>query len=914
MPEPEQQARNNIDEMLRQAGWEVQDRDQINLGASLGVAVREYPTEHGQADYALFVDKKAAGIIEAKPEGATLSGVSDQSREYAESFPEDVPHIELPLRFRYESTGVETQFTDNADPDPRQRRIFHIHQPETLQEWGRQSKTLRARLKEMPDLPQGRLYDCQFEAIKNLEQSLANNRPRSLIQMATGSGKTFMAVTECYRLLKHAKAHRILFLVDRNNLGKQAANEFAQYTPEDDNRNFPELFNVQHLTTSAFDPVNKVVISTIQRLYSMLKGEELEPEADDTSPFEQEEQDSPVEVEYNPDLPPETFDFIIVDECHRSIYNKWRQVLDYFDAFVIGLTATPAKQTFGFFNQNLVMEYPHERAVADNVNVGYDVYRIKTEITEEGSTIERGDTIKKRDKRTRQEMWETLDEDMGYSPTELDRNVVAQDQIRTIMKSFRQSLDDMFPDRDEVPKTLVFAKNDAHAEDIVHITRRVFDKGNQFCKKITYRSEGDPEELIQRFRTDYHPRIAVSVDMISTGTDVKPIECLLFMRDVNSRTYFEQMKGRGTRTISENDLRAVTPDARTKTHFVIVDAVGVCQSEKTDSRSLEREPSISFEQLVQDIAQGKRDEDRVTTLASRLSRFDKSMNPDQKQQLETATDQPDLQAITNDLLDAVEPEQQQKRAQERFDTDDPTDEQLEQARQQLVNDACEPFDDPDYRDTLMDVKQQNTQYVDTVSSDSVISAEYDAEAKEESKGVVDTFREFLAENRDEITALQIVYNRPYGEEKLTFDQIKELADAIQRPPYQITPQRLWKAYERLEESVEQGARTDVQLTDIISILRYELNEIDELKPFAETVDERFESWLQDQKSDGNTFTDAQLEWLNMIKEEIAKNVYVQPEDFQMPPFHDRGGLVRARELFGDDLNDLLEELHRALAA
>lgn len=765
----------------------------------------------------------------------------------------------------------------------------------------------------MPELNKGNLRDCQYEAITGLEKSLAEGRPRSLIQMATGSGKTYMAVTECYRLLKHAKAERILFLVDRSNLGKQAASEFADYTHPNDNRKFTELYNVRQMQSNKVDSTDKVVISTIQRIFSMLKGEELDETQELESGFETESDAAdPVEVEYNDQLRPEHFDFIIIDECHRSIYNKWRQVLDYFDAFLIGLTATPAKKTFGFFKQNLVTEYPHERAVADNVNVDYDVYQIKTRISEKGGRLESGDPVKKRDKMTREELWETLDQDMGYAPTELDRDVVAEDQIRTVIQTFRNSLDEMFPSRDEVPKTLVFAKNDSHADDIVHMIRREFDRSNDFCKKITYKSSEDPEDLISRFRNDFNPRIAVSVDMISTGTDVKPIECLLFMRDVKSRTYFEQMKGRGTRTIDSNDLQAVTPDAERKTHFVIVDAVGVCESEKTDSRSLDRDPSIAFDKLVKDISRGIRDEDRVSTLASRLSRFDKSLDPDERSELEQTTDQPHLQSITNDLLDAVEPDQQIERAKEKFDTDDPDDDQIEEATQDLINDACEPFDDPDYRETLLDVKKRNKQYIDTVTRDEVIGAEFDEEAKEKSKNIVDTFREFLDENKDEISALQIIYNQPYGREELTFEQIKELADAIEKPPYQIAPDRLWKAYERLDGTESQ--RADVQLTDIVSILRYELDEIDELKPFEETVEERFESWLENQQSDGREFTDTQLEWLEMIKEEIARNVHVEPNDLQMHPFHDRGGIVKAKKLFGDDLNDLLEELNRSLAA
>ncbi len=639
---PEEKARQQIDRMLEAAGWKVQDLRDLNLSAGLGVAVREFPLQSGEADYLLFVNRQAVGVVEAKPEGTTLSGVAEQSEKYLAGVPANLPHVQEPLPFGYESTGVETFFRDLRDPDPRSRRVFSFHRPETLREWivQPQGLTLRARLRYLPPLITTGLRDCQIEAITNLERSFAEARPRALIQMATGSGKTYTAVSSVYRLIKFANARRILFLVDRKTLGKQTFTEFQQYVTPDDGRKFTELYNAQHLTSNALDPVNRVVITTIQRLYSMLRGEaEFDDELDDTSLFDLAPADAkPKEVVYNPKIPIETFDFIITDECHRSIYNLWRQVLEYFDAFLVGLTATPSKQTIGFFNQNLVMEYSHERAVADDVNVGYDVYRIKTEITERGGKVDAGFYVDKRDKLTRRMRWEQLDEELEYAPNQLDRDVVAPNQIRTVIRTFRDRLfTEIFPGRQELPKTLIFAKDDSHAEDIVQIVREEFGKGNEFCKKITYKTMGESTDtLIASFRNSYNPRIAVTVDMISTGTDIKPLECLIFMRDIKSSVYFEQMKGRGTRTISSTDFEAVTPDAKQKTHFVIVDAVGVCENDKTDSRPLERKRSVPFDKLVQQVALGIRDEDTLTSLAGRLARLDREMGEKDRQEVANA--------------------------------------------------------------------------------------------------------------------------------------------------------------------------------------------------------------------------------------------------------------------------------------
>jgi type I restriction enzyme R subunit len=916
---PEEKARQRIDQLLEAAGWVIQDVQQLNLGASLGVAVREFPLTSGEADYLLFVDRKAAGVVEAKPEGTTLSGVADQSAKYVTGIPENLPHVQEPLPFAYESTGVETFFTDLRDPQPRSRRVFAFHKPETLKEWLSQQDTLRARLRNMPPLIRGGLRDCQIEAIESLEKSFAEARPRALIQMASGGGKTFAAISSIYRLVKFANAKRVLFLVDRSNLGRQTKMEFQQYITPDDGRKFTELYNVQHLTSNTLDPVSRVCITTIQRLYSMLKGEpEFDAELEEQSIFDISPKDvKPKEVAYNPQIPIETFDFIITDECHRSIYHLWRQVLEYFDAFIVGLTATPSKQTLGFFNQNLVTEYSHERAVADGVNAGYEVYRIKTEITEKGSKVEAGFYVDKRNKLNRQVRWEQLDEDLEYAPTQLDRDVVAPDQIRTIIRTFKERLfTEIFPGRKEVPKTLIFAKDDSHAEDIVHIVREEFGKGNDFCKKITYRTMGEKaEDLIASFRNSYNPRIAVTVDMISTGTDIKPLECLIFMRDVKSRVYFEQMKGRGTRTLSPTELNAVTPDATHKTHFVIVDAVGVCENDKTDSRPLEKKRSVPFDKLITSVALGNRDEDTLTSLAGRLARLDREIGETDRKEIEGAAQGKPLKHIINSLLDAVDPDKKLEKAKQIFGTDTPTDQQIKKASEELAKQACMPFDNPNLRNTIIDIKRRNEQIIDTVSKDAVILAGFDDKAKEKARTIVDTFKKFIEENKDELTALQIIYSRPYGKRYLTYKEIKQLADAMKKPQYNhLTPDLVWQAYEKLERARVRGAGAQKILTNIISLVRFAIGQSDVLEPFPEAVNRRFSQWLAEQEKSGRHFTPTQKAWLEMIKGHIATSASIGTGDFENTPFLQRGGLVKANDVFEQELDKILEEMNKVLVA
>ncbi|MFH1252431.1 MAG: type I restriction-modification enzyme R subunit C-terminal domain-containing protein [bacterium] len=914
---PEELARQHIDQLLMQSGWSIQNVKAINLGVSLGVAVREFPTDAGPADYMLFIDRKAVGVIEAKPEGTTLGGVHEQTVKYGAHFPEQFPHVQLPLPFNYESTGIETYFSDLRDPDYRSRRVFTFHQPETLQEYLRDTLTLRGHLKQLPELDIAGLRKCQIEAITKLEKSFHNTRPRALIQMATGSGKTFTAVSFVYRLIKFAKAKRILFLVDRKTLGRQTRGEFANYRTPDDGRLFTELYNVQLLSTNIIDPVNKVCITTIQRLYSMLRGEPIDDDLEEHSLYDvTDETTDPKEVVYNPNIPIEMFDFIITDECHRSIYNQWRQVLEYFDAFIIGLTATPSKQTLGFFNQNLVMEYTHERAVADRVNVGFEVYRINTQITKGGSTVDAGFYIDKRDKDTREIRWERLDEDLKYTANELDRNVVSESQIRTVVRTFRDKLPtEIFPGRSEVPKTLVFAKDDSHAEDIVRIVREEFGKGDEFCKKITYRTTGETtENLIASFRNSYDPRIAVTVDMISTGTDIKPLECLLFMRDVRSRLYFEQMIGRGTRTIDSNDLRAVTPGVRDKTHFIVVDAIGVTESVKIDSRPMERKPTVPFDKLILSVAMGSHDKETLTSLAGRLSRLGVQLDKRQQEKVTQLANGKDLPQIVNQLLDTVDPDTIKETAQKSFNTVLPTAEQLQSTYQQMSMDACRVFDNPDFRDTLILLKKKHEQVIDIISQDTVLDAGFDSDSKEKAKAVTEQFREFLQTEKDEITALQIIYNQPYSKRHLTYEMIRDLAESMQNPPYNLDTDLVWQAFEQLDKDRVHKRSPHKLLTDVIALVRYGLGKTDRLNPFTEIIEQRFADWMSNQAKAGNVFTPEQREWLTMIKEHVAASAEITTDDFDEVPFNNKGGLSKVYTLFGERLNPILNELNEVLTA
>lgn len=906
MPTPEQKSRQIIDQQLQAAGWIVQDRDNMALGAALGVAVREYPLATGPCDYLLFVDRKACGIIEAKPAGKTLSAVADQASRYQHQLPSHLATWGDPLRFDYEATGAETLFSDRLDPAPRSRYLFAFHRPDTLHEWLKAASSLRARLAHMPALVTEGLRDCQVEAIAALEQSLSDGRPRALVQMTMGAGKTFAAATQAYRLLAHGGAKRILFLVDRNNLGRQTLKEFQAYRPPGTGRLFTELYNVQRLGPAGLDPNASVVISTIQRVYAQLAEEELSEDDEEASGYEVDG-GTTKQVAYNPAMPPETFDFVIVDECHRSIYGNWRQVLEYFDAFTIGLTATPSVHTLGYFQKNLVAEYPYERSVIDGVNVPFEVFRIRTEIGERGGRIKAGFSVPRRDRHTRRQRYEELAEDMIYAPTDLDRSVIAPNQIRLILETYRDTLPkELFPGRTEVPKTLIFAKDDHHAEEIVYIAREVFGKGNDFAKKITYSAEA-PEARIAEFRNSYHPRIAVTVDMIATGTDIKPVETLIFLRDVRSSLYFEQMKGRGVRTIQTADLKMVTPDADRKERFILIDAVGVTESIKQVAKPLERKRAVSFDKLLEHVASGRNDADLVSSLAGRLAALERKLTAEDHEEIAKTSGGRTLNQIAATLLDSIDNDRVAEA------TPPPvTDQALEETGRKMRDEALRVLADaPKLRRLLIDLKKQSEVYIDEFSRDQVITKGFDEKAAREA---IAKFGDFLEKQQDELTALTILYGKPARLQRLTYNSVDELRHTLAKPPWLLEPVAIWGAYKRLSGGKVSADPARV-LTDIVALVRYALGQHDMLEPLAADVNRRFNLWLGREKKAGREYDVDQTGWLEAIRDHLAANIDLSLRDLQeQPGFVERGGVIAARRAFGDRLNGIIEELPDALVA
>ena len=627
---PEEKARVIIDRMFEEAGWKVVDRDKYapNMTA---VAIREgLMVGNREADYLLFLNGKAVGVLEAKRIETDINSdiVQEQARLYTRSCPKwcQAWFPNLPLPLAYVANSRDLMFYDTRKSNSEFEYCKKIHTPKEV----KKLLSLEDDYVGLPTLSPKGLRACQYEAITQLEQSFRNGENRALMVLATGAGKTYTACLAAYRMLAFTPMKRILFLVDRNNLGKQAETEFGTFRLTENGDPFNTIFTVNRLKSSSVPTDSNVVISTIQRLFSLLKGDEITDNDED----DEEIEDKEIMLPENPNLLSDFFDMIIIDECHRSIYGNWQKVLNYFSkAKLIGLTATPIPETKAFFNGNIIVNYTLEKSIVDGVNVDCRVYRIKTQATENGGAILEGDKVKRETCYTGQVQTISNQETKNYTREELNRSIINPAQIKLILETYRDAVyTEMFtepqrePNMDYLPKTLIFALNENHATNIVQIAKEVFGHNdNRFVQKITY-SAGDSNELIRQFRNDKDFRIAVTCTLVATGTDIKPLEVVMFMRDVASEPLYIQMKGRGVRTIGDEQLRNVTPNAYSKDCFFLVDAVGVTEHEKSITSPSDSATTklISLKELLEKITHGNVSDENLRLLASRLSRMPSS--------------------------------------------------------------------------------------------------------------------------------------------------------------------------------------------------------------------------------------------------------------------------------------------------
>ena len=857
---PEEKARVIIDRMFEEAGWKVVDRDKYapNMTA---VAIREgLMVGNREADYLLFLNGKAVGVLEAKRIETDINSdiVQEQARLYARSCPKWCqawfPNIPLPLA--YVANSRDLMFYDTRKSNSEFEYCKKIHTPKEV----KKLLGLEDDYVGLPTLSPKGLRACQYEAITQLEQSFRNGENRALMVLATGAGKTYTACLAAYRMLAFTPMKRILFLVDRNNLGKQAETEFGTFRLTENGDPFNTIFTVNRLKSSSVPTDSNVVISTIQRLFSLLKGDEITDNDED----DEEIEDKEIMLPENPNLLSDFFDMIIIDECHRSIYGNWQKVLNYFSkAKLIGLTATPVPETKAFFNGNIIVNYTLEKSIVDGVNVDCRVYRIKTQATENGGAILEGDKVKRETCYTGQVQTINNQETKNYTREELNRSIINPAQIKLILETYRDAVyTEMFtdpqrePNMDYLPKTLIFALNENHATNIVKIAKEVFGHDdNRFVQKITY-SAGDSNELIRQFRNDKDFRIAVTCTLVATGTDIKPLEVVMFMRDVASEPLYVQMKGRGVRTIGDEQLRNVTPNAYSKDCFFLVDAVGVTEHEKVITSPSEGATSklMSLKELLEKITHGNVSDDYLRLLASRLSRIShKCEEKDREKFISLA--HISMMDIASNIFDALE----QGSLPEYVNVNEPNT-----TRKALVHNIA---NEPDAREFLLIL---NAGFIETLmpGEDTLISKGF---SQEEAQTATSAFEAYCEEHKDEIEALRIIYNN-HGE-PLTYAMLKDLENRLKFVSSKFNTSLLWNSYAIINPQMVKHSSTKEEkeaLTNIIQLVRYAFHQIERLESLYPSASQRFNLWCgQNQRP----LTEEQIGVMQQVFSYIASNGY-----------------------------------------
>lgn len=826
---PEEKARVKIDKQLNNAGWDIVDRK--DYLPNYAMAVKEALMQGGkESDYLLFVDNKAIGVVEAKKESDSLGPkVASQAEHYAKT-----PQNWYGLWFQgliplvYLANGNKIYFKNMlTDSDGDYVELGEMHSPKKmLQLIGKKSE-----YGALPRIEKRGLRDCQYDAEVNLEKSLKQGKKKALAVLATGSGKTYLACLASYRLLNYTSTKRVLFLVDRNNLARQTETEFSLFDRTENQQPMSSLYQINRLKNKD-DIGGDIVISTIQKLFAVLTGQTItddDEDKEDEKFFSFKDTDSNqtvVSLGNDLKLPPDYFQFIIIDECHRSIYGKWQSVLNYFKgATILGLTATPTPEAYAFFNDNIIEKYTYDDSVVDGVNVPARVYRIKSNITEHGGTINTGDEVVEITRSGKEIDSYTATGRIDFAPTQLDRSVIVPDQMRKVLTAYKDSIyTDLFPDRDEIweyiPKTLIFAKDDNHATEIVNVVKEVFaDKfkngvaPDKFVQKITY-SAGDSNALIRDLRTDKEFRIAVTVTLVATGTDVKPLEVVLFMNDVKSDVLYTQMKGRGCRVINEDKLREITPNANTKECFYIVDAVGVTEHDKTIPKPKEpggeQKPKVpTLERLLEYLSHGEVSDDNLALLrdycASINMRYENNVlfgrhlnifisdygfaPKTLAYQINTALSQGTLPPFTSASND-------------------------NSARNSLI--SCLMLN-LDARKKLLELHRGY--YAIAPGEDEIIDKGF---TKEAAKSFIDSFEKYLNDNADKIEALRIIYNSE--DTVITYSMLSDLRDKLLSENRLFTPYNIWSNYKMLDMNgdvedldVKQNIKA---LTHLIQLVRY----------------------------------------------------------------------------------------------
>lgn len=881
--------KKRIDPRLIKLGWIVTPY-LLGLDTSLlkNHAVEEYPTENGPADYALFVEGRLIAILEAKKVTVATLNTLEQAKRYAKGLVHSIGTWNgYMVPFLYASNGEQISFLDVRHTQNLSRPLSDFYTPQALKELF--NRNFDVALKRLQDTPNDGEFmrPYQKDAVGAIEAAIAERKRKMLVAMATGTGKTFMAVNAVYRLLKSGVAKRVLFLVDRKSLAAQTAVSFSAYsTPAGNKFNQEyELFS-QRFRKDDFEEGDKfdinelpneyltkpdatktfVYVATIQRLAIDLLGK--------SAVFTDDSNDADREDGDKKDIPIHAFDIIIADECHRGYTSQdasvWRTVLEYFDAIKIGLTATPALHTVAYFNDP-VSRYPIEDAILDGYLVDYNAVKINSGIRMTGVFLKEGEQVEKVNPQTGQLSIENLEDERTYDSSKVEREITVPDSNKKIIQEIARYALDFERERGRFPKTLIFAVNDvshaSHAEQLVTLCKEVFNRGDDFVAKITGNQNVDrPLQKIKMFRNRPEPKVVVTVDMLSTGVDIPALEFIVFLRPVKSRILWEQMLGRGTRRCNEIN----------KDSFTVFDCFdGTLIEYFKDVSNFKFEapgtPTVPLDEVIRRIYNNEDRDYNVGVLVKRLRRIEKAMSAEARHDFAAYIPDGDIGAFANAIPGLIKKD---------------------------FGPTMKLLNNKDFQRKLVLYKRPpQTFYIareqeDTVYSEPVFSV---GDKYLKPADYLSAFSDFVQTHKSDIEAMRVVLEKPNGWNTQVLRDLRKLLlqNHFQEPD-------LRKAHNLVYHK---------SLVDIISMIKH-ADKKEPLLSVNERIDKAIERVFGDKILDS-----AQQEWITYIKEHLVTNLTLEEKDFNdMPVFENHGGLGRFKKLFKEDYKVLINAINAAIAA
>lgn len=848
-------------------------------------AVEEYPTKTGPADYALFVEGKLLGIIEAKKVSVGVGNVLEQAKRYSKGVPNTIGDWRgYKVPFLYSTNGELIFHIDVRKKENNSHQLIDFHSPQALiDKYNRDTEKSEKWFKERSVKEITRLRPYQVDAVEAIEKSVCNGKKTMLLAMATGTGKTFTLVSSIYRLLKSGYAKKILFLVDRRALAAQTVSSISAFeTPEglkldkdyevysqkfkrenlEEENNFDSKVLPEEYLTKPQEKHTYIYVSTIQRMSINLLGKEA------VSDFEYE-----VEAE-KLDIPINTFDVIIADECHRGYSAKetgrWKYILDYFDAVKIGLTATPATHTLAMF-RNKVFSYSTEQAILDGYLVDYDAVKIKSDIHINGAFLKEGEMVGEIDMESGAEELDELEDEREFKAAEIEQKITSPDSIKKIITAVKKYTDKHEKDNNRFPKMLIFAVNDlphvSHADEVVKTCKEIYGKGDDFAIKITGSPTVDrPLQKIRQFRNRPEPKIVVTVDMLTTGVDIPAIEMVVFMRMVKSRILWVQMLGRGTRLCTEIY----------KEKFTIFDCFdgGLIEYFKnaTDFNVNLQKETIPIKEIIERIYDNRDRTYNTNRLIKRLRRIDNNMGAEAREQFSKYIPDGDMKAFADMLKENI---------------------------QNNFTKTMKLLRDKDFQELLENYPRPKKVFfkgydiVDTVDDEVMFRVGSDYQKPED---YLKLFEEFIKNNPEHIEAIEVLLSRP---KNWNADVLDDLRDKLKKNDFSI--KNLQRGHELVYEK---------PLADIISMVKHASNYDVPILTAQERVKNAVNKIIGT-----HSFSDEQINWLKYIQEHLIENLAISQEDFElMPVFERRGGISKARQIFGKDFEPLIHEINEALAA